>query len=387
MSTEPDMILIVTDVPFWRGEAGAHQRIASLCRALYDAGYDVGVFYPTHLSEVDRAQFQDRFPECILYLPPPHLLALRLLRGKLGFRGPLLWERRRALRYLCLHCLPKFIIFQYLRTAPLRHKLERAVPYPIQCLMDTHDVQHLRAASLGHNDADRPLPAITREEEAAQLEPFDAILAIQDQEAAELRAMCPDSPVLRAGHTHPIHSPVQKPDVPVRLLFIAGEGQHNQDAISAFLREVWPGIHAACGDRVELCIAGRIGDHLDAATLPDGVYRAGYVADLNALYAETHIAVNPIFGGSGLKIKNVEALCHSLPLVTTPVGAQGLEDGADSAFVVCETPDAMRAALIRLIGDADARDTLAKAAQAYAEAHFTPAAAYGELVEFLRQHS
>jgi len=43
--------------------------------------------------------------------------------------------------------------------------------------------------------------------------------------------------------------------------------------------------------------------------------------------------INPIRFGAGLKIKNVEALAHGLPLVTTTHGSRGIEAGVNNAFL------------------------------------------------------
>lgn len=51
--------------------------------------------------------------------------------------------------------------------------------------------------------------------------------------------------------------------------------------------------------------------------------------DLTPFYRKAKIFVNPMFHGSGVKIKSVMALVNGLPLVSTSVGAEGIGLGED----------------------------------------------------------
>ena len=50
----------------------------------------------------------------------------------------------------------------------------------------------------------------------------------------------------------------------------------------------------------------------------------GYVADTGALLAEARVFAAPLRFGAGVKGKIVHALSHGIPVVTTPVGAEGI---------------------------------------------------------------
>ena len=92
---------------------------------------------------------------------------------------------------------------------------------------------------------------------------------------------------------------------------------------------VWPLVHAARPDAVLRFIGGGASDELRdrVAGLPDGsgVVLAGFVDDLDAEYAAAAVALVPVLQGAGVKFKTVEALCHGVPVVTTTVGAEGIE--------------------------------------------------------------
>ena len=392
-SDNSDAVLIVSEIAFWREEKGADLRIAGLCRALCGAGFSVGVFFCAYLTREDRRLLRDRFPGLEVVHPPWSMLFIRMLRRRLGlFRRadeppsqPLSWERRIALRRCCLARRPRFLIVEYLWSAYLVAGLREGLSSPPLLILDTLDVMHLRAARFEEQGIQGAAP-ITREDEAAILSTFDVLLAIQDREATELRAMCPETPVVTVGYATVPHPPKPEVSAPVRLLFVAGGGTHNRDAILSFIQQVWVELQAVHGEAIALHIAGHICSGLDVSSMPPGVVLRGFVEDLAPLYGQSHIAVNPVYAGSGLKIKNVEALCHAVPLVTTSVGAEGLEEGVGNAFVVCDSPETMRDALDHLIRDTDARKVLAEGAHAFAQAHLCEAEVYGELLDFLGRH-
>lgn len=96
-------------------------------------------------------------------------------------------------------------------------------------------------------------------------------------------------------------------------------------------------------------------------------------------YAALRVAVVPLRFGAGVKLKVVEALQQGLPVVTTPVGAQGLP-GLSEILPVSEEPEAIAAALLRLLTDDAAWLRQSLAQSAYAEARFSEAAMQDSLL-------
>ncbi|WP_052950689.1 glycosyltransferase [Devosia limi] len=160
------------------------------------------------------------------------------------------------------------------------------------------------------------------------------------------------------------------------VLFVAGFGHApNVDAAVWFAAEVFPLIVAECPD-ARLVIAG-------SAPPPEVVALASATiavrswlseAELTEAYAAARVAVVPLRFGAGLKLKAVEALRNGVPLVTSPVGAQGLPD-LDDVAVVAETHAQLAAAVTDTLSLNDA-DWLARANRQvdYAAARFGRAA-------------
>lgn len=379
-------LLMATDLPVWRGETGAMQRILAMCRALRDAGFDLHVFFPAWVGASDRAMAAAALPGISLHTPALPWLLCRAVRRRVVAAGPVhplhpphTWERRRAFQALARRLQPAAIILQYGRLAYLAQG-----PSAAPVLIDTHDALSQRDRSLTAAGAAVQRP-VSEAEERDALAGHAALLAIQDREAEYFRELLPGTPVLLAGHPA-TGTPLPYPGEaePLRLLYVGAGGAHNVASLHFLLDDVWPVLYARWGAHIALRIVGRVSG--TASRVRDGVTHAGFVDDLRPEYATAHLVLNPCVAGSGLKIKNIEALGYGRPLITTPLGAAGLAQVSPPAFVAAE-PEEYATTLDTWIADAPGRAALAAAAAAYAEAQLRPEAVFGELIDWLRNAS
>jgi O-antigen biosynthesis protein len=116
-----------------------------------------------------------------------------------------------------------------------------------------------------------------------------------------------------------------------RIIFVAGFGHPpNTDAAKWFVKEILPEIKSRVGD-VEVYLIGSNPSDEVKALASDKVIVTGYVTDeqLLAHYLSARVAVVPLRYGAGIKNKVIEAMAYGTPLVTTDIGAQGLEGLAE----------------------------------------------------------
>jgi hypothetical protein len=81
------------------------------------------------------------------------------------------------------------------------------------------------------------------------------------------------------------------------------------------------------------------------------VLRAGYVTDLDPIFVKCRVAFSPVRFGSGIKTKNLSALAHGVPLVTTTVGANGMALRDNEAALIADTPQEFADAAARIYAD------------------------------------
>ena len=139
-------------------------------------------------------------------------------------------------------------------------------------------------------------------------------------------------------HARVIHPPLatglerfpKPPAGPPTALFVAYFArEENDEAAQWLIRDVWPAVVDAVPD-ARLRLVGRgVSEPLQAlCDARADVTVAGFVPDLDPEYAAARLCVVPLRQGAGVKFKTVEALLRGVPVVTTPVGAEGI-GGAD----------------------------------------------------------
>lgn len=130
------------------------------------------------------------------------------------------------------------------------------------------------------------------------------------------------------------------------------------------LERLWPPIRREL-PHARLTVAGRRPEPKAAAFLEQtpGLRVCYDVPDMTPLFQEAEIYLSPILQGAGVKIKTVEALSHGLPVVATPVAAQGCGLVAGEHLLVARDESEFVAACVRLATDRELRHRLAAAGQ------------------------
>lgn len=430
-------LIIATDNRFWRETIASQKRIASLYRYLLTRGAEIRILFVGNLHQPDFEAL-DRMPNppkihrpapasgttqnpvpCAAAQPrfsvkgllpaqirkPLKVLANLWVRRDLLIRSALdpeersriwlraqerkLWEfvspkHMALLAQMCADDPPDVVLIEYVHLSYLMDAIPKNPTKRIYKIIDTHDLMHERQrrfhamGELHHLD-------ITPAEEAAALSKFDAILAIQKREAEKFRALVPHRTVIVVGMTSEVTPLPPREGTDVRLAFFGSAMPPNWQAVEILLKDIWPRLRSRFSENVRLDIYGTVCERFRPTDMPPGVTLRGFVDDLRGAYRDVDIVLNPVFFGAGLKLKTVEALCFARPLVTTSLGAEGLEDGIGSAFLAHDAPEEIGRAVEGLIQDASARRRLAEAAHAYARKHFTPRAIYAPLDRLLKE--
>lgn len=188
---------------------------------------------------------------------------------------------------------------------------------PIKTIF-THDVFTDRNDKLGKKDA---WYSFSKDEEAKGIARFKEVLSIQDEEASWFRKLSPHSNV------RTVYSPFEFVSQPItcnkNILFFSGGGQLNKDGLEWFLHEVWPIVEKRDSE-IRLLVGGNICNNLDKSNLSGNVVLKGLYDNPDDFYTLGDICINPVFNGSGLKIKTFEALAHGKLTIVHPHSALGV---------------------------------------------------------------
>jgi glycosyltransferase involved in cell wall biosynthesis len=196
-----------------------------------------------------------------------------------------------------------------------------AFPRHVLRVLDTHDIFAGRAERLAALGLQNRFFATTEAEETRGLDRADIVLAIQAEEAAELAART-RAVVLTLGHLPwdarpPL--PPRGPGGPVAIGYLGSPNPMNTRALGRFLAAL--PAEALAGAGGEVVVAGAAARGLDPAP---GLVPLGPVPDADALYGRVDLVVNPHEGGTGLKVKTVEALARGRPVIGTAEAFAGL---------------------------------------------------------------
>jgi glycosyltransferase involved in cell wall biosynthesis len=85
------------------------------------------------------------------------------------------------------------------------------------------------------------------------------------------------------------------------------------------------------------------------------------------------VVLVPLRFGSGTRLKIIEAFAHRIPVVSTTLGAEGLDAEDGHHLLLADTPAALARACARLLSDDALRARLVANAHALFEARFTSA--------------
>lgn len=128
------------------------------------------------------------------------------------------------------------------------------------------------------------------------------------------------------------------------ILFVGGFGHDpNLDAVLWFLDKIYPEVYQRTNASF-IIVGSKVPVVLTRLKIK-GVVVRGYVseAELENLYYTTRLAVVPLRYGAGIKGKVVEAMYYGTPLVTTSVGAEGIEGLENIAIVKDQEKELIKA--------------------------------------------
>jgi len=146
-------------------------------------------------------------------------------------------------------------------------------------------------------------------------------------------------------------------------LFVGSFG-HRPNVLAARLlvREIWPQVRQA-RPTARLVLAGRGSKEFLAAEkgAPDGIEAHGFVEDLGPLFRTSRLFVAPLPEGGGIKIKILEALARGIPVVTTPVGAEGIATADDDVMIIAPADGTFAPRLLAALDDPRAEERARRA--------------------------
>lgn len=374
------------------GRLGLHQMIWSLARS-----------YDTTLLSMVRDDFpiSSAMPEWVTpslrvrtvrHTPPPQWRAA--FDGSFG-RWPYTLARYRSLAFSTAvreevaRISPRVVLINHLHLAPYAEDVATGFTVLREHNLETRWLQRLAARA--------PRPWVRafagfqahrmRRAEAELCGSVDLVLAINDEEAALIREWQPAAQVevVPVGIDPARFECRQPSEPPVVLLTGAFGWGPNADGARRFLAEGWPRVRA----RIPSARLRLVGKDLPPA-LADFAREVdaepvGYVENIAPEFATATLMVVPLWVGAGLRVKIVEAALAGLPVVSTPMAAEGLKFRDGEHGLLAEDPIGLGDRVADALTDSPRRERMAEQARREANQCWSLTAVADRTVAYIEQ--
>jgi glycosyltransferase involved in cell wall biosynthesis len=170
---------------------------------------------------------------------------------------------------------------------------------------------------------------------------------------------------------------------PLSLFHIGSmEWQANEQGVLWFLQKVWP-LLLVKYPKAQFHLAGKGLSKTDPRFFQTGVVNHGEVPDAEDFMHQHGIMIVPIQAGSGIRIKTLEAMALGVPVVSTTVGAQGLNITPHKEIILADEPQSFTNAIVSLLANPTKAQELTIHARAYVEQHHNLKRNTADLLAFL----
>ncbi len=361
----PHVLVVDHRVPMWDRDAGS-LRILKIIEALIGLGAHV-TFMPENFAPIEP------------YTRGLQELGIEVLYGELD---PLAELAARGAR------LTTAILS---RPHPASHWLDtiRELAPGATVVYDTVDLHWLREARRSeikassaptHRNGSSPPASLPpkavalRELELAMMRASDATMVVSEIEREQVLRDVPGANVLVVPTVHevaPLVAPVEERN---GILFLGGfEHTPNVDAAARLVEDVMPLVWSELGD-VEVTIVGSSPPPEVQALASTRVEVAGWVEDLEPLIGRARLMVAPLRFGAGVKGKITQCLAMGLPVVTSSVGAEGLDVVDGQSILVADQPSEIAARIVDCYRDDELWRRISAAGQAVIDRTCSPRA-------------
>ncbi|HUV03878.1 MAG TPA: glycosyltransferase family 4 protein [Armatimonadota bacterium] len=212
--------------------------------------------------------------------------------------------------------------------------------------------------------------------ERAVARKFDAVMVVSEPELHMMEHL------LGNGHRAKIHVipngvdssflEYRAPAREHRVLVFTGAlaYQPNYDAAVRLCRRILPAVRSEFPD-ARLRITGRLdGVDIEGLMRIAGVEFTGYVEDIRPVVASASALVVPLRYGGGTRLKILEAMALGTPVVSTPVGAEGLQAQDGVHILIAESDAALAEQISRVLADTGLAARIAQNAHALVQKRY-----------------
>ena len=360
----------------WPLDTGAKLRNYHLARVLAERARVTLLAFTDH--EQSLADLENLYEQVIAVRRDPGYTFSKVLRGALGPTPlPVLNYTTEAMKGALERILREenFDIVQVESIHLMAYlPIIRAARKPPLVVCDWHNIESElmqryseREPSLPRRVYARRTARLMSQFERRAIREFDAHVVVSQRDAERLHNLDPDARVflIENGVDTAYYSGQQVEPAPSqltlkrRIVFVGSMDYHaNVHGVLNFADNVWPRVRDRQPNLV-FTIVGRdpTAEVRKLSSIP-GVEVTGTVDDVRPYYRDAVAAIVPLNVGGGSRLKILEAMASGVPVVSTTLGAEGLDVRDGENILIVDTNEKLADAIIKVIVDAEQRNHL-----------------------------
>lgn len=145
------------------------------------------------------------------------------------------------------------------------------------------------------------------------------------------------------------------------ILFVGSlQYMPNIDGVNYFVKNVMPKILEQLPDAIFHVVGHHPDERVLALHHPPSIHIKGDVPTLSPCYEACNVCVVPLRSGGGTRLKILEAMAYGRPVVSTSIGAEGLDVTHMKNILIADTTDDMAHAIALLLMHPDLTRKLVK---------------------------
>ena len=210
---------------------------------------------------------------------------------------------------------------------------------------------------------------------------FDGIIPISEADEKFIKSRV-GSPVLTIPCATDLNKYKEAPSLKANFFHIgAMDWMPNVSGVEWFLEYVWPLVISEIPEAT-FNLAGRDMPESLLQHKQKGVSVVGEIKSAESFYKDNGILVVPLLSGSGIRIKIIEGLSFGKAIVSTSIGAMGIQLKKNENILIGDSPEDFAEAMVRLYKDKDFRLNVGKTARTLAKKEFDVIALGKKMNEF-----
>jgi polysaccharide biosynthesis protein PslH len=283
---------------------------------------------------------------------------------------------------------------------------QQATSFRPRLILDQHNALHLvvrRQAGFEKG----PVRVLWKREagrlatyEADLCRQFDHILTVTEEDRIALLGLLPEEEAATLSERFAVlpicvdpagQLPLaQKGDRPQIIFLGTMFWPPNVEGVLWFAREVMPLILARVPE-THFVVAGKDPPPAVQALAADGspltgrIEVTGFLSDARPLLSSSQVFVVPLLAGGGMRVKIVDAWMWGLPVVSTTIGAEGIETRPGENILLADEPVAFADAVVRILTDPALGKKLSVNGRQWLETHYDWRTVYPQIDEIYSQ--